>query len=566
MRRQLWFSGLLAVALLALWSSATPRSFALRTAGIHLAASAGWRQISATGGQPAVALAIGQEMTPRVYAGTVTSTLDGGLYVSADGGDSWAAGPPLPIAAAATSPITPGVAYVGGALGDLMQSADGVTWSALNNGLDAMAVYAILSAADGALYAGADNGVFMSADAGQTWFPTGPGIPPGAVVQALAQDGDVIIAGTDMGAFRSLDGGESWLDANDGLNALSIHALLTSGRVLHAATEAGVFTSATQGATWAPAGAGLPDGAVTALAASRRVPRVLAASVAGSLFVSADHGATWHASSASGLSTAVNALAAAGGYPSESLFAATDTGVWKLTSLFELGCAALPDAAFGADPATLDSADLAAAAARWHEPANPTFDLDEDGRQTIIDVMRSAAVFGATCPGSFSGLARAVGPTKPTLTVHVPPGPQPPDGVIDVAITISGAANLGAFEFDVTYDPAQVEVVNVTTSDLLGRTTACDPQVDRCAVALAPLDRPGAASVGVFSYGAGAGVSGDGTLAVIRLRPTARGGPAALRLEHVLLADDAANSITPTVQDATLLVMSRIYAPIVLRK
>lgn len=404
MRQRYWLGGLLgaALGLAGVWGRPLPAPTVLQAAP-----TAGWIQSTAAGGQAAVALAGNQESIPRLYAGTITTTLEGGLSVSTNGGATWTTPLTVPIASAATSLVTPTLAYAGGFFDGFWSSTDGTTWTPNNAGLLSSFVGAILPVTGARIFAGTDymsmgaeSAVFLSEDGGDSWFPTGPGIPPGAVVQALALDGDVVVAGTTTGAFRTLDMGSSWLDANTGLAATSVFSLLKAGQVLHAATDTGVFTSTTQGDTWTATGASLTMTETHALAASHRVPRVLIAGRSNGVFISSDHGATWQPGIAPGLegiAQYVSALVTTGD-PFETVFAATGAGVWKLSSLFELGCAALPDAAFGTDPAILDASDLATAATHWHGAYNPSFDLDEDGAQTIADIMRSAAVFGSTCP------------------------------------------------------------------------------------------------------------------------------------------------------------------------
>lgn len=364
-------------------------------ADLYAAALAAWTQLSTTGGEPTIALASNLQNPPRMYAGTDAN----GLYVSTNGGASWAIPLAEPIAAAATGPFTPTVAYAGTANGGFWRTANGTSWTEWSDGLTASWVTAIRATSPLTLFLGTDDGVYLSSNGGGSWMPSSLGMPGNALVLALEKDGSVVVAGTaDVGAYRSLDGGESWEDGSTGLGIGAVNDLVKAGRVLHAGTGDGVYSSIDQAATWTITSSGLGNTNVLALTASRRVPRVLVAGTPAGVFVSGNHGASWQA--------AFTALPAGNNYvnrvnttgrPIEMVLAGADTGVWKLSQISDLGCAAVPDAGFAAPATSLTAADIGYVANTWYGPLNLVTDLNEDDRNDIVDIMLSSSIFGTTC-------------------------------------------------------------------------------------------------------------------------------------------------------------------------
>jgi hypothetical protein len=365
-------------------------------ADLYAATLAVWTQLTNTGSEATIALASNQQNPPRLYAGTDAN----GLYVSTNGGSSWSNPLAEPIASAATGSFTPTVAFAGTANGGFWRTANGTTWNEASDGLTASWVTTIRPTSPITLYLGTDDGVYVSSDGSNSWMPASTGMPDNALVLALEQDGSAIVAGTaDVGAYRSLDGGESWEDGSNGLGAGAVNDLVKAGRVLHAGTGDGVYSSIDQAENWTDTSSGLGNTNVLALAASRRVPRVLIAGTPTGVFVSGNHGVSWQA--------AFTALPAGDNYvnrvnttgqPIEMVLTGTNTGVWKLSQISDLGCAAVPDAGFAAPATDLTAADIGFVAATWYGALNLVTDLNEDDRNDIIDIMLSSSIFGTTCP------------------------------------------------------------------------------------------------------------------------------------------------------------------------
>lgn len=143
--------------------------------------------------------------------------------------------------------------------------------------------------------------------------------------------------------------------------------------------------------------------------------------------------------------------------------------------------------------------------------------------------------------------------------------PNPVSGIIDLDVEVRGVVDLGAFQMDVTYDPAFVTAEAMSVAPFLGQVQGCDPNLTRCAIPVGPAHGPGRVRFGSATYGAPAGASGDGVVAVLHLRPTGAVGTTALTVEGAVLADVLAVPTVPDAQGATLILWHGVYLPLVLR-
>jgi len=120
------------------------------------------------------------------------------------------------------------------------------------------------------------------------------------------------------------------------------------------------------------------------------------------------------------------------------------------------------------------------------------------------------------------------------------------NGTLNVELKVANVANMGGYELVINFDPAIVQVQNVTLGNFLsstGRTVSpLGPGVDNTA---------GRISIGSFSFGSQAGPSGEGTLATIVMTPQAQGA-SALTLSGLTLTDSAGNAIAATTQDGAI--------------
>jgi hypothetical protein len=144
-------------------------------------------------------------------------------------------------------------------------------------------------------------------------------------------------------------------------------------------------------------------------------------------------------------------------------------------------------------------------------------------------------------------------PVVSGLTVSVEPATVATqvDDFFTLDVVIANVGNLGAFEFDLTYDPAVMWVTDVQVGDFLGST-------NRTAVPLGPeIDNDaGLMAFAAFTFGEPAGPDGGGRLATIICQ--ARGaGMTAVTLANVQLADTQAAILTPlTTLDGSVTVQS----------
>jgi hypothetical protein len=230
----------------------------------------------------------------------------------------------------------------------------------------------------------------------------------------------------------------------------------------------------------------------------------------------------------------------------------------------------------------VDVADIMQVASRWRlnaanpDPDNdpttpnyePRFDLDGDGDIDIVDIMRVAAHWGETCGGAAASLSpspdRAKASTQnPTVRLVPADSTVATGNTFTVTVMIDEAANLGAFQFDLHYSPASVQVEAVTLGGFLastGRTAAsAGPKVD---------NGTGFASFAGFSFGTQAGPNGSGTLALVRLRAVGA-GTSPLDLDKVQVLDTLVNSQVPRVEDGSVTVKERterkIHLPIIMK-
>jgi hypothetical protein len=163
-------------------------------------------------------------------------------------------------------------------------------------------------------------------------------------------------------------------------------------------------------------------------------------------------------------------------------------------------------------------------------------------------LLASVAVGGLTL-----GVAR-LNASTPQIHLQLPTEPAPASNSVDVPIRISGAVNLGAWEFDLVYDPAFLTVQGMTINPAFGTEFDCNTQSQRCAVSLGPvMDKPGTANIGAISYGQTGGLNGEGTLAVLHLIPTGQIGSTVLSLHNALVTSINAQPTIPTAQGGTLI-------------
>jgi hypothetical protein len=115
----------------------------------------------------------------------------------------------------------------------------------------------------------------------------------------------------------------------------------------------------------------------------------------------------------------------------------------------------------------------------------------------------------------------------------------------DVAVVVDDVTNLGAFEFQLTYDQGIVELQDVQNGPFLassGRQVNCLP----------PDKAPGTVLLRCVTLGATPdGPNGSGTLATVTFRALGA-GTSPLHFGHVILTDPPANILASGTEDASV--------------
>jgi photosystem II stability/assembly factor-like uncharacterized protein len=280
--------------------------------------------IDASGGCGVSSLAVGLQNPTTLYAGNALA--GGGVFKSADGGESWnAASAGLPasaVMALAVAPQNTDTVYASTLNSGLFRSGDGgASWNEVNSGLEAdipsgedyISVLAIDPKDTNTVYAArhsyvcddcyAEYSLFKTTDAGTTWMGMGT-----AYVITLAADPrypGTIYAGTLSGILKSTDAAASWLPVESRLmtdpgGALIVPALAIDPQdpdtVFAAGTYAGIFKTTDAGASWNVVNSDLKATSLTsvlALRADSRNPGTIYAGTDTGVFKSTDAGSNW---------------------------------------------------------------------------------------------------------------------------------------------------------------------------------------------------------------------------------------------------------------------------------
>lgn len=125
-------------------------------------------------------------------------------------------------------------------------------------------------------------------------------------------------------------------------------------------------------------------------------------------------------------------------------------------------------------------------------------------------------------------------PTAPTVTLSPNPLVIPVGTTAALQVQVTGAQDLGAYEFIIAYDPAVVRVNTVTLSSFLGSTgntaTLLGPLIDNAA---------GTVRFAAYTVGLAPGPDGSGQLALIQVQGL-HDGATTLNFTKVRITDRAA--------------------------
>jgi hypothetical protein len=305
----------------------------------------------------------------RAFARIWDGQNGGRLFVTADGGTSWAqigsADGEMDILSIVALPS----GLLAGTWNGLYRSTSGGTsWSALSpTGLPADTAIWSLAKLDTTLFAGTIGHVYKSTDDGATFTEISSGIGAAAVIRSFVASGSAILAASyGDGVFRTTNGGTSWATANGGLTDTRISQLTVMGNKVFAVTLTGVFVSNDSGASWAADSSGLTN--INALVALG--PDLLAGTEADGVYSSSDSGATWAAFN-TGLPTAARIWSLAA--TNDNVFAATDSGIWRSPLVQNTPPTMATAATASPNPVTGTGTDLSALAADDAGEANLTY-------------------------------------------------------------------------------------------------------------------------------------------------------------------------------------------------
>lgn len=239
----------------------------------------------------------------RIYAAT-----SNGLFLSHDGGDTWAqlALPNVSLLAVALPPSHPGVVLVSNYTSESRQiqrsedggrtfvpvaeeSVDGFVFDPTRPGRVYGYGFSILT-------------IVRSDDMGMTWTR----LEANNLLQTLAiTPAGVLLAGTyGSGVIRSLDGGESWSPkpSRDSRPVDDVNSLAVLRNRVLAGGSRGIWRGTIEGREWRAASDGLQAQSVGVLAVAPDADSSLYVGVWRSLFITRNTGATFHTSTKSGLS------------------------------------------------------------------------------------------------------------------------------------------------------------------------------------------------------------------------------------------------------------------------
>ena len=196
----------------------------------------------------------------NIFAGT----LGEGIYISTNGGASWASVNNGLTQLNVYSFAVSGSSIFAGTFNGVFKSINnGVNWTSASNGIGGTIRSFAVTGTN--IYAAGDNGVFLSVNDGASWTELVNGLPDLFSPTCLAVTSAGVFAGHDNtgsgvpgGIYKSTNGGTNWSLAVNGLINGNVRCLTASGTTLFAGTSAGVYVSTNDGNNWSQANGGLP--------------------------------------------------------------------------------------------------------------------------------------------------------------------------------------------------------------------------------------------------------------------------------------------------------------------
>lgn len=300
-----------------------------------------WASEADLRGQSIRALTAASSNPKILVAGTLK-----GVYQSADGGDHWKLISPAgsqelhEVESIAIDPVDPQIIYAGTWHLPWKTTDGGEHWTNIKQGvIDDSDVFSIIvdPKEPKVVYASACSGIYKSVDSGGR-FQKVQGIPSTARrTRVLMQDPrnlNIVFAGTTEGLFRTGDSGKTWLRTTGPeliVNDVYVDPADTN-RVLLATDHGGVLSSHDGGYSFLPANNGFSARQITSYVADFAVPARVYVGVVndkgwGGVFVSENGGLTWTQKSA-GLNG--NDVFSLGQAPDGTVLAGTGHGLYRL--------------------------------------------------------------------------------------------------------------------------------------------------------------------------------------------------------------------------------------------
>jgi len=134
-----------------------------------------------------------------------------------------------------------------------------------------------------------------------------------------------------------------------------------------------------------------------------------------------------------------------------------------------------------------------------------------------------------------------------TVRIDSPEMFAEPGYLFTVDVAIGNAIDLGAFEFELTYDSTCVEAIDATLEPFLGSS-------GRGVADVGPTYGSGSVTYGGYSWGAAAGPDGDGVLAAITFRAGTNECCSELHLQNVQVTDTGGNTQCAWTEDGSVCV------------
>jgi hypothetical protein len=263
-----------------------------------------WRLTSASSPQNWDSIASssdGSKLAATVYGSS------GGIYVSSDSGQTWAATNTIFAALRAIASSSDGsklvAANYGAGIYTNSSSASG-GWG-IGGSTSGLNWISVASSSDGSKLVAAANGkgIYTSTNSGATWKQQTTGLPSGGTqnwyyVASSANGSNLVAVFYGGGLYTSTNAGQSWAQQTTGLptnpNWISVASSADGTKLAAVAVNTGIYTSVNSGLNWTQQTNGAPATTNWASIASSSDGSKLAAMVfGGGIYLSSNLGLTW---------------------------------------------------------------------------------------------------------------------------------------------------------------------------------------------------------------------------------------------------------------------------------